>query len=921
MPINEEVLLKIRTNWQGDAVRRGIQGLEQQVQNLGRSVRSSLGILLPGIGGLGLVGGLALATREAIKLSAEFQKMQVGMAALLGSYGKVVDAQGRVLSGAERFNQLLKMSAGLMQEVRKEADRTILETRELMEYVQSGLGFALSKGLTPQQAIKLISQIGTAGRTLGLPQGYPIISEIRALLTGEGIARSQIAQALGITAADLQKRMGEQFLKYMYDRLQGFTTAADSFANSFEARWSTFISKIQEILREVGEAILPVLSDFARDAAEAIDRWKATGGAQRLQETVRDVMSAVIAIMQMIWQAVQWLQKNSIVFRGIIDAIAARMGWKAGASIGGAIGSTFGPWGALIGAGLGAGGAELLQWQFRQTQEQNRNVAALRQQIQKVIAKKGSPQLKQRIIQQMLEISLEQGAISSEDVDAILQWMRGQLGQAGAPAPGQAPGLPRFLAAPPRPSMEAQKAAQKAAAQQKLAAEKQRVAEAQASYREWSAQNRLQQAIQEAEQAGWTAASIGKVQSALAAWKQAYLQAASVRSAGEPPAIAQIALARAREEIAIQEREIQERIQRGQERAQQEKARQWQEFVQSYRQRILTAGKEPIEERLWMGAMAPFPPLIRFGLEPLAPIYKAVLRRGYEEYIAQERERQLQERIKAEQEQIRAEQERRMREAQRRQIQMLAGYGGLWAEAFGAPAVAAGAMRMALGGISPLARMIADAIAQAQIAVRQRWQEFWEAMAEFASDSVRDAFVRMTMDLMANLGRWKDAFKDFAQAIRQMIQRAIAEIIYERFIKRAVDQLLAQVIAALSRGKGGGGGGKQKSGLLGGALMGYSVGGWLGAAVGGLLGAIGIFQHGGTLLPNQIGWVGERGPELVVSGTSAAVLSSQRVADLLSRLQEPRVGTVNVYINSMGDVDMARRVGREVDRALRRVRY
>lgn len=254
--VSEDVLLRIRGQWAGNEIQRGLRQLETEVQRVGRSVRNALGLLIPGAG-IGIAGGIALAVRESIKLASEFEKMRLGLASILGSYGEVVDAQGRVLKGAERFNSLLRMSASLMTEIRKEADRTILETRELMEYVQTGLGFGLAKGLSQQQIVKLISTIAVAGRTLGLPQGYPIISEIRALMTGQNLRQSQIAQAVGLTSQELERLRGDELFRYITSRLKGFVDASDRFAQSFEASWSTFISKIQEVLATIGEAITP----------------------------------------------------------------------------------------------------------------------------------------------------------------------------------------------------------------------------------------------------------------------------------------------------------------------------------------------------------------------------------------------------------------------------------------------------------------------------------------------------------------------------------------------------------------------------------------------------------------------------------------------------------------------------------------
>ncbi len=492
--ISEDVVLRIRGQWTGAEIQRGLRQLETEVQRVGRTARNALSLLLPGAG-IGVAGGLALAVREAVKLAGEFEKMKLGLASILGSYGEVVDAQGRVLRGAERFNTLLRMSSSLMTEIRKEADRTILETRELMEYVQSGLGFGLAKGLTQQQIVKLISTIAVAGRTMGLPQGYPIVSEIRALLTGQNIRQSQIAQAVGITEAQLRSLSGEQFFRYITQQLRGFVDASNAFANSFEAQWSTFVSKMQDVLVTVGEAIVPVLADFARDAARAIDEWKRTGGAERLKAYVRDVLQSIVGIAQWLGDVAKWFKEHPAALRTARDLGAAAVGAR--------IGGVFGPKGAIVGAILGGSGIELYDL-----------------------------------------FTPSPGVREGERLENRMATLLGKATGISAYRPGRQ--LPT-TAAPTKPtttlrvrSLPTSPESIRQATRQRMQASSvaQRALEMSASLAVRRANYALQTALRNADSVGWTPQAIAMVRTAFAEWKQASLREASVRAAGEPTAVA-----------------------------------------------------------------------------------------------------------------------------------------------------------------------------------------------------------------------------------------------------------------------------------------------------------------------------------------------------------------------------------------------
>ncbi len=535
MPIiAEEVLLKVRAGWQGEEVQRGLNRLQAQLSSIGRTVNQAFSLLLP-TSGLGLVAGLALATRQAIQLSSQFEKMRTGIAAILGSYGDVVDAQGRVLKGAERFNQLLNISRDLMMQIRREADRTILDTRELMEYVQTGLGYGLARGLTPEQVVPLVSRFAVAGRVMGLPQGYPIISEIRALMTGQNLRQSQIAQAVGITEQELRGLRGEQFIRFMEQRLAGFVAASDAFAQSFEARWSTFISKIQEILIDVGDAILPVLGEFAQKASKAIEEWRKSGGVARLQEVVRGILNFVGNVASWIGTLINWLQRNPEIARAI-----GMVG--GGAYIGGRLGG----WaGAGIGAGIGG-----LGWLFggvRRAWEWN--------------------------------YGRDEGEARLE---SLLRKATGISAGGGSRAPS-APAVPivppRFVARAIPGIADAGAGASREMRQQQALAR--RVARTQASLRVRQAEARLLSALSEAEEWGFSAEAQQRVRVALREWEQAKLQEAQADAHGEDPRIARATLQEAKIAIAERKREIEERMAEGYRRSLEETRREAVRAVES----------------------------------------------------------------------------------------------------------------------------------------------------------------------------------------------------------------------------------------------------------------------------------------------------------------------------------------------------
>lgn len=869
--ISEDVVLRIRGQWTGAEIQRGLRQLEAEVQRVGRTARNALSALLPGAG-LGVAGGLALAVREAVKLAGEFEKMKLGLASILGSYGEVVDAQGRVLRGAERFNTLLRMSANLMTEIRKEADRTILETRELMEYVQSGLGFGLAKGLTQQQIVKLVSTIAVAGRTMGLPQGYPIVSEIRALLTGQNLRQSQIAQAVGITEAQLRSLSGEQFFRYITQQLRGFVDASNAFANSFEAQWSTFVSKIQEVLATLGEAIVPVLADFARDAARAIDEWKRTGGAERLKAYVREVLQSIVGIAQWLGSVAKWFKDNPAALRLARDIGAAAAGARVGA--------LFGAKGAIAGAVVGGVGAEL--YDLLTPSAGVKEGERLERRMQSLLGKATG-------ISAWHPEATSGGTRTGEKTSAVSATLRVR----------PMPPSPEALREAERKRKEAQAVAQRAS-------------EMSASLAVRRANSELQMALRNAEAVGWTPQAIAKVRTAFAEWKQASLREASARAAGEPTSIARLMIAEAQFEAAERQREIEDAIKRGQQQAAEASARQAEQQIEFLRQRVARMGGVPAHEALTEAFFSMMPLTARIASIPFAPVLQEMFRVSIN--AAQEREQQMSASIQrfASMMSTAAALEERRRAYSYQVYQAISGYGAPWTQAFGMAAPLAGTARLMLGTFNPIVQAMVDAVAEAQVRIREEWMQFWQDMATFSSNSIRDAFVRMTMDFMDNINRWEDALKDFVRSIRQMIQRAIAEWIYENYIKRGVESLLGGILGKAQS--------QNKRPSFGQVLGGVLLSGLVSWGLGQIFPA--FFQHGGTAVAGRMAVVGERGPEIIVPGMTSAVIPAEAIARALARIETgSATPQMNIYVNHDGDLGLAQRVGREVERTLRRWRY
>jgi hypothetical protein len=287
-------------------VQDALRGTESSASGAGQALSA---LLAGGVGGavgaglvaalgsvqsvLGSIAGLAEGfVRSAIQASMQMEQMRFGLATVLGAWNEVRDAQGRVLTGAERYNALLSLSGELMRSIRAEANRTILETGELVELVQSGLGYAYAKGLSADQAVRVISAIGQAGKLMGL-SGPMLVQEVRALLGGGRLESSQVALSFGITR-EMLERSGQDLAEALLRALSSVTDAASMAADRLDVQWSTLTSQVQEALAQVGDGLTGGLAQFLQQLNQVLGQLLESGVFERLGIFLRLLWQALV---------------------------------------------------------------------------------------------------------------------------------------------------------------------------------------------------------------------------------------------------------------------------------------------------------------------------------------------------------------------------------------------------------------------------------------------------------------------------------------------------------------------------------------------------------------------------------------------------------------------------------------------------
>ena len=188
----------------------------------------------------GLIGN---AVKEMSRFNSVLETSKISLAALLASTGEMVNANGDLVTGAEKYTASLAIAEDLQKQIRIDALGTVATYEELLSAVQAGLGPGAIAGLDVDQIRKASISIAKAASTLNV-SGAGFAEEIRSIILGVGTPRTtKLLQVIGLSKANIAeaKETGTVF-ETIQKALESFNIATEDVRKS----WSGLQSQIKD---------------------------------------------------------------------------------------------------------------------------------------------------------------------------------------------------------------------------------------------------------------------------------------------------------------------------------------------------------------------------------------------------------------------------------------------------------------------------------------------------------------------------------------------------------------------------------------------------------------------------------------------------------------------------------------------------
>jgi len=255
------------------------------------------------IGIYALVSAYRATIGMGVELNKTIENNSFGLAALIATNTKLVDSQGEVGNGTDRFNASLSLSQKTMLDLKDAAKETSATFPELSSVFQQSIGFALKMGQgfgkTTQDiidnTIEITSSLTNMGSAVGM-NAELVLEEARSLFSGDVSRDSKLAILLFGTPTQANKAIKDAkknaedsvgaVYNVMKDRLKMFENL--KHIDTYQRAMDKLKAEWQELMMDSAK---PLFDDIKDSAKELLQILKENGA--EIRDTFRSAYQFV----------------------------------------------------------------------------------------------------------------------------------------------------------------------------------------------------------------------------------------------------------------------------------------------------------------------------------------------------------------------------------------------------------------------------------------------------------------------------------------------------------------------------------------------------------------------------------------------------------------------------------------------------
>lgn len=275
--------------------------------------------------------GIAGLLNVGVQFNATMENARLGIGSLITAQAKIIDGNGKELTGREALNSAMAMGDDQIQRLRISGLQTAATTEQLTSAYQDAVGGGLRAGMSLDQIRKLTVQTVQAAGAMGVPMNQ-LNQEIRSILDGTIDRNSRVAIRLGITNADVEKwKQAGTLFENLHVKMQAFSEAGKESMNN----WTVLLSNLTEASQILmGEAFKSPMKNIQAELNSVMNTIININTAQisdkitPLVTLLRDMgtlfgdfgAASIRAISEALMGMGQWWETNRVAMSGAIES-------------------------------------------------------------------------------------------------------------------------------------------------------------------------------------------------------------------------------------------------------------------------------------------------------------------------------------------------------------------------------------------------------------------------------------------------------------------------------------------------------------------------------------------------------------------------------------------------------------------------
>ncbi|WP_371380906.1 hypothetical protein [Sporomusa aerivorans] len=229
----------------------------------------------------------------------QMETAQLGVAGILMSMTK--------LNGEQlKLNQAMQISSQTLKQIQENAVKIGLPAEDMISGFQSILGPGLQAKMTMEEIVQITTTGTKAVKTMmgSMANEMQITQELRSMISGTIDMNSQVAKALGITNADVEKakQTAGGLFKYLMDKMSGFKELATIWPDTMTGATERFKAMFGQASGSSSETVFVKLKKEINEITDALfvvdEKTKTVSFNPTLLSNIKEIVDNTVLFIE-----------------------------------------------------------------------------------------------------------------------------------------------------------------------------------------------------------------------------------------------------------------------------------------------------------------------------------------------------------------------------------------------------------------------------------------------------------------------------------------------------------------------------------------------------------------------------------------------------------------------------------------------